>query len=430
MAEMHPDMNIRPGYEQRPDARDDPRLDWWRDARFGMFIHWGLYAQDHRRWSEYPLTVTHHYTGEWVQHVRRVPHDVYRLWAKEFNPAGFDADEWVALAKEAGMRYMVITAKHHDGFCLFRTATTDFNIVDATPFARDVIKELADACARAELPFGVYYSQSQDWSHPHAEGNAWDFDPSERDFEAYLEDTVRPHMRELLTGYGPIGLVWFDTPMNMTVEQSAGLVDLVHDLQPDCLVSGRIGNGLGDYASFRDNRYPAHAQPMDWESPATMNRTWGYVPDDHAWKSSRELLWTLIDTASKGGNFLLNVGPDGLGCIPQPSQDILRRMGQWIEGSGEGIYATRVGPVQNARCIRTTKDVATDEVFVHVITWPLEDRLTLPDELADARTARLVASGTPLTIDTSEGTPAILLPAEMRAQLPLTLRLAGRNRDD
>jgi alpha-L-fucosidase len=428
MAETQ-DMSIRPGYEQRTDARGDPRLDWWRDARFGMFIHWGLYALDHSRWSEYPPAVTHHYTGEWVQHVRRIPREVYRRSADEFDPTGFDADEWVALAKDAGMRYMVITAKHHDGFCLFRSATTDFNIADATPFGRDVIAELADACHRAKLPFGVYYSQTQDWSHPHAEGNAWDFDPARRDFETYLDDTVRPHLRELLGNYGPIGLVWFDTPMGMNYEQSRSLVDLVHKLQPECLVSGRIGNGLGDYASFRDNRYPAHAQPMDWESPATMNRTWGYVGDDHAWKSSRELLHTLIDTVSKGGNFLLNVGPDSLGRIPQPSQDILRRMGRSLAGNGEGIYATRVGPVQDNKWIRTTTDPRTGNRFVHIVTWPLGDSLVLPEELADAGTVRVLAGGAELPIESAGGNPAVPLPAGLRSELPVTLRITQKERN-
>ncbi|MFP4053343.1 MAG: alpha-L-fucosidase [Phycisphaerae bacterium] len=427
MAENASDLNIRPGYEQRQDARNDPRLDWWRDARFGMFIHWGLYAMPHERWSDYPDTVTHHWTGEWVQHVKRIPNAVYHAAADDFNPVGFDAAEWVSLAREAGMRYMVITAKHHDGFCLFDSEVTDFNIVRATPFGRDVIAELSDECRRQELPFGVYYSQTQDWSQPDGEGNNWDFDPAERGFPRYIEQVVQPHLRELLGNYGPIGLVWFDTPMGMSLDQSRHLVDYVHHLQPSCLVSGRIGNGLGDYASFRDNRFPGAKQAMDWESPATMNRTWGYVPDDHAWKSSQELLWTLIDTASKGGNFLLNVGPDGLGVIPEPSQKILRRMGSWLGCSGEGIYATGASEIEGGKFARVTQ---TDQaVYLHVITWPLEGRLKLPEELAAAQSVEVVATDETIPVQTGDDSQAaVQLPRALLPALPVTLRVRKADR--
>ena len=415
------DMTIRPGYEQRAGAERDPRLDWWRQAKFGLFIHWGLYAMPHERWSDWPITVSHHYTGEWVQHVRRIPGDVYQRCAAEFNPVDFDADAWVALARRAGMRYMVITAKHHDGFCLFRSKVTGFNLADATPFGRDVIAELAEACRRQDFPFGVYYSQTQDWSRPGGAGNRWDAQPPGASFEGYLEETVKPHLHELLTGYGPIAIVWFDTPGAMTPDQSRDLIDTVHALQPNCLVSGRIGNGLGDYASFRDNRFPGSQQAMDWESPATMNRTWGYVADDHGWKTTPELLRTLLDCASKGGNFLLNVGPDGRGRIPQASVERLEAMGRWLADRGEGVYGTTAGPIQDRYDLCTTR--AGNRVFVHVLTWPLGDLLELPWTDAPPAAARELATGQNLPITTGPGTLQIRLPHALLAGLPVSIAL-------
>jgi alpha-L-fucosidase len=423
MAKAQRDMEIRPGYEQRADAANDPRLDWWRRARFGMFIHWGLYALDHRRWAHHPETVIHHWTGEWVQHVKRIPHGEYRRAAAEFNPVAFDADAWVDLAIRAGMKYMVLTAKHHDGFCLFKSDVTDFNIVDAAPFGRDIVEELAAACRKRDLPLGLYYSQTADWSQPDGGGNDWDFDPAGKDFQRYQDEIVKPHLRELLTRYGPIALVWFDTPGELSIRQSQELAEVVHQLQPECLVSGRIGNGVGDYASFRDNRIPGERPSMDWESPATMNRTWGYVADDTAWKPAGELLWTLLDTVSKGGNLLLNVGPDGRGEIPPASVDILEQMGHWLKINGEAIYGTCAGRIQDVSTLRCTEKES--RLFLHVITWPRDGklRLELPD-LVDRR-IRLVADGTPLTAEDAAGGTLIPLPAERLADLPLTIAAEG-----
>jgi alpha-L-fucosidase len=317
---------IEPEKAQRPGARDDPRLDWWRAAQFGAFVHWGLYALPEAQTE--PPGPDEHWTQEWVMKVRRVPVAEYETLAGRFNPTRFDAAEWVRLFREAGQRYLVVTAKHHDGFCLFQSEHTDFNVVDATPFARDVIAELAEACAAEGLRFGVYYSQTQDWHHPDGHGNDWDFDPEANDFDSYVERYVKPQVRELLTRYGPVAIVWFDTPMVMRREQSRELLELVHDLQPDCLVCGRVGHGLGDYATSRDNQYLTAGVGMDWECPATMNDTWGYRADDDHWKSVDELVANLRDVVSAGGNYLLNVGPTPEGEIPRPSVQRLRAIGR------------------------------------------------------------------------------------------------------
>ena len=319
---------------------DHPGLGWWREARFGMFIHWGLYAIPAGVWKGEPVEGI----GEWIMFRRRIPRAEYEPLAKQFNPVKFDAKAWVDLAVQAGMRYLVITAKHHDGFALFRSPCCPYNIVDATPYGRDPLAELADACRDAGIALGFYYSQDQDWHDPGGSRNDWDFTPEEKDFGAYLERKVKPQLRELLTGYGPVGLIWFDTPYSISREHSIELRDFVHRLQPDCLVSGRIGNDVGDYGSLGDNQIPAGRVRADYETPATLNDTWGYKTHDHNWKSVETLLLLLIDLASKGVNYLLNVGPTAEGVIPEPSAERLRAIGAWLQVNGEAIYGTQGSP--------------------------------------------------------------------------------------
>jgi alpha-L-fucosidase len=350
---------IRVGAEQRPDARNDPRLEWFRAARFGMFIHWGLYAIPAGVWQGQPIPGI----GEWLMLRARVPAAEYEKLAARFNPLHFDAESWASVAARAGARYVVITAKHHDGFCMFKTELTKYNIVEATPFGRDPMLELAEACRKHGLRFCFYYSQTQDWHHPNGDGNDWDYDEARKDFDGYVEQYVKPQVRELLTNYGPIGLIWFDTPKRMTREQGRSLVDLVHQLQPECLVNGRIGNDLGDYAEARDNVIPDDAQRSDWEVPATINDTWGYKSDDHNWKSAAELVRKLIDVASKDGNYLLNVGPTASGIIPAPSVERMRAIGDWLKLNGESIYGTRAGPLQGIDGVRSTR--RGEQAYLH-----------------------------------------------------------------
>ena len=319
---------------------DHPALSWWREARFGMFIHWGLYAIPAGIWKGEAVEGI----GEWIMFRRRIPRAEYEPLAEQFNPTRFDARAWVRLALDAGMRYLVITAKHHDGFALYRSPCSPYNIVDATPFGRDPLAELAEACREAGLKLGFYYSQDQDWHDPDGSRNDWDFVEEEKDFAAYLERKVKPQVRELLTQYGPVGLIWFDTPYTISREHSIELRDFVHRLQPDCLVSGRIGNDVGDYGSLGDNQIPAGRVRADYETPATLNDTWGFKSTDHNWKSAETLILLLIDLASKGVNYLLNVGPTAAGVIPEPSAERLRAIGAWMRTNGEAIYGTRGSP--------------------------------------------------------------------------------------
>jgi alpha-L-fucosidase len=351
-----------------PDPAKEKRLEWFREAKYGLFIHWGLYALPAGEWNgKRSLGL-----GEWVMFRSTVPVKEYERLAGRFNPVKFNADEWVKLAKDAGMKYIVITSKHHDGFALFKSAVSSYNIVDATPFKRDVLKELADACARGGIRLGFYYSQSQDWHEPNGAGNTWDFGPDERkDYDQYLRGKAEPQVRELLTNYGPVALIWFDTPRMMTGDRPQRFANIVRTLQPNTLIDGRLGSE-GDYVSTGDNVIPPNVQGEAWEVPATINHTWGFRNDDTDWKAPGQIAFKLIDIVSKGGNYLLNVGPTAEGVIPQVSQDILRTVGRWLAVNGEAVYGaspTPFGEELGEQSARGAKDVRGDPLVYQQIQW-------------------------------------------------------------
>ena len=373
----------------KPSSQDE-KMKWFREAKFGLFIHWGLYAVPAGTWKGQQIQGI----GEWIMNRAKIPVKEYEQLASQFNPVKFNAEEWVQMAEDAGMKYIVITSKHHDGFAMYGSKASKYNIVDATPFQRDPLKELAAACAKHNIRFGFYYSQAQDWHEPGGAGNTWDFPAdTEKDksgaYDQYLRSKAEPQVKELLTGYGPVCLIWFDTPRMMNVgDRAQRFIDIVHTLQPACLIDGRLGSA-GDYRSMGDNAIPNQVVREDWEVPATLNRTWGYKSYDNDWKTTEDLTFKLVDIVSKGGNYLLNVGPTAEGLIPQPSQDNLRAVGRWLKVSGESIYGAgptpfgeelgtpdparkdkKGNPAFNAktdwRC--TTKP---GKLYIHLFKWPV-----------------------------------------------------------
>ena len=363
----------------------DAKMKWFRDAKFGLFIHWGLYAIPAGEWKGQKIAGI----GEWIMNRAKIPVKEYEQLAAQFNPVKFNADDIVKLAEDAGMKYIVITSKHHDGFAMYHSKASKYNIVDATPFKRDILKELADACAKRGMKLGFYYSQAQDWHEPNGAGNTWDFGiDSLKNFDQYLRDKAEPQVKELLTEYGPVCLIWFDTPRMMNKDRAQRFVDILRSLQPDCLIDGRLGMA-GDYRSMGDNRIPNEVIREDWEVPATLNDTWGYKSYDENWKTPQDLTFKLVDIISKGGNYLLNVGPTAEGLVPQVSQDNLRAVGRWLKVNGESIYGagpTPFGPEFGSPNPDTTKkdsrgnklfDAKTEwrcttkpgKLFIHIFKW-------------------------------------------------------------
>jgi alpha-L-fucosidase len=358
------------GADSPPDS--DSRAAWFKEAKFGMFIHWGLYAQAGGTWKGQKYFGI----GEWLMNRAKIPTKEYETLAAQFNPVQFDAKAWVALAKAAGMKYIVITSKHHDGFAMFKSAASPFNIVDGTPFNRDPLKELAQECQKEGIKLGFYYSQWQDWHEPGGAGNTWEFPDSATRFGEYFEQKCKPQVKELLSNYGPLGLIWFDTPGSMSKEQSTELLQLVKTLQPGCLVSSRVGNGVGDFTDLGDHEMPSVVPDGPWESLFTHNDSWGFVPYDKNWRSSRELVHMLVKINAKGGNFLLNIGPQADGRMPDASIEVLQRVGEWTHRNAEAIYGTTASPFPPLAWGECT--VKPGVFYFHVLDWPAEGVLRIP----------------------------------------------------
>lgn len=320
-------------------------IELFRNEKFGLFIHWGLYSQAAGEWKGKPTK-----GGEHFMLYERIPLKEYALLANDFNPKDFNAKEWVETAKRSGMKYIVYTTKHHDGFAMYDSKCSDYNIVKKTPFGRDPLKELAEACRKEGIQLGLYYSLGRDWEDPDVptnwpekagRSNTWDYpDEDGKVLSRYVARKVKPQLRELLTEYGNIATIWFDTPELITKDQSRELKELINTLQPNCLINNRIGNGLGDY-SIVEQKLMDKIENRPWEACLTMGRNWGYNKFDTIYKAPEEMIRHLVDIVSKGGNLLLNIGPTGKGNFPKQTKPGLEAYHKWLKSNGEAIYNTR-----------------------------------------------------------------------------------------
>jgi alpha-L-fucosidase len=376
-------------------AQRDARMAWWREARFGMFIHWGLYSIPAGTWKGKQIPGI----GEWIMNSASIPVADYKALAPRFNPTSFSAHDIVALAKSAGMKYIVITSKHHDGFAMFESKADPFNIYDATPFHRDPLRELADECRKQGIKLGFYYSQDQDWTAPggaaykrdHHDLPSHHWDPAQDgNFADYLHKKAIPQLKELLSNFGEFpAVIWFDTPTDDMTPELAGEIVALLNQHPNLIWNNRLGGGYKGDTETPEQYIPAKGYPgRDWEACMTMNDTWGYKSYDTNFKSTRTLLQNLIDIASKGGNYLLNIGPDSKGNVPPAEIDRLQQVGKWLAVNGEAIYGTQATLFgDEAGSFSTTekdKDgkpkfipkwewrstTTPDKIYIELFTWP------------------------------------------------------------
>ena len=412
------------------------RMRWWKQAKFGMFIHWGAYSKAGGEWNG---ETNHH---EWLQFTAKIPLAEYTEYAKTFDPKDFDPDQWVSIAKNAGMKYLIITSKHHDGITMYDSKSSDHNIVDLAGLEKEPIRQLAEACRKQGIRFGVYYSLGRDWEDPDVptgkykpgwRSNLIDYpDEKAKVFNRYFQRKVKPQVSELLSDFGPIDVLWFDTPELITAPESKELLELARSLQPNCIVNQRVGNDLGDYGT-PEQTIPPEVLHEPWETCMTLNGHWAYNKADDKWKSVGSLLRNLVDISSKGGNYLLNVGPTGDGIIPQPSVQRLSAMGDWLKINGESIYGCGPTPFgeELGSFSETEKDkkgrpkfiakkkwratTQSGKLYLHLFEWPaskaklpaFEKQVTRAYLLSDPDKSELRFEQTPegITIDLPDTAP-------------------------
>lgn len=379
------------------------RMEWWHEARFGMFIHWGVYSM----WAgNYHGHEQARGGAEWIMNRCKIPVAEYQGKAKDFNPVNYDPDEWVKMAKNAGMKYIIITSKHHDGFALFESKASPWNVVDATAYGKDLLKPLAEACKKYGVKLGFYYSQAQDWNNPGGtvarklmregwpnpdstqidnytdvhEGH-WDPAQETSTFEEYIDTVAVPQVREILSNYGEISVLWWDTPTRMTDEAAEKLQELLK-LQPNIITNDRLKrpNFPGD-TKTPEQKIPdaKELEGENWETCMTMNGSWGWR-DDNKWKSTETLIRNLVDIASKGGNYLLNVGPKPDGTFPVESVERLKEIGDWMKMNSEAIYGTKASPLENPEWGRCTQKTIGGNTILYfsVFNWPENGTLKIP----------------------------------------------------
>ena len=396
-------------YLEESASEKEARMAWWNEAKFGMFIHWGPYAVPA---GNYRGVETTRKIGEWIMNDLNIPIHEYEKFAYHFNPVNYDAEKWVQMAKNAGMKYIVITSKHHDGFCLWDSKLTEWDIVDASPYNKDLLKQLAEACEKEGIKLCFYHS-IMDWHHPDAQAirepyynpgrNSKIVNPN---FDKYIEEYMKPQLKELVTNYGDIGVLWFDGEWipDYTTEMGKNIYNYLRNLKPELIINNRVDKGrkgfegmnregkfAGDFGTPEQEIPDTGIPGESWEACMTMNDTWGYRKSDNNWKTDEDLIRNLIDIASKGGNFLLNIGPKANGEIPQVSVERLKAMGEWMKVNSESIYGTTASPVAQPAWGRYTKK--GNIVYAHIFEWPENRKLNVEGIGKISKASLLEASG-------------------------------------
>lgn len=372
----------------------DQRIAWWREARFGCFIHWGVYSTFGGEWNGKPFKGY----AEHMMRSQKIPRAVYaEKVVSIFNPVKFDADEWVKLIKAAGMKYVIITAKHHDGFAMFPSSVTKYNIRDATPFKRDPMRELSEACKRNGIRYGFYYSHAFDWEDPNAPGNDWDYDNPGGDkglhggvnwfdqhpellskAQRYVDEKAIPQITELLRNYHP-DILWFDTPSKLPLSENLRILKALRAVDQNVVVNGRLARGLGysfgDYKNTGDRAAEIVPTEGDWETIPTTNESYGYHKFDLSHKPVSHFIQLMAKAAARGGNMLMNIGPMGDGLIDPKDQDILRGIGKWLDVNGDSIYNSERTPLPVQAWGEST--VKGNRLYLHVFNWPRDGKLVL-----------------------------------------------------
>ena len=415
------------------------KMQWWGDARFGMFIHFGVYAQWGGMYHGHKMNKG---GAEWIMNRSKIPVQEYRDSAHNFNPAKYDAEEWVKMAKEAGMKYIVITSKHHDGFAMFDSKASDWNIVKATVYKKDFLTPLANACKKYGMKLGFYYSQAQDWTNPGGavgikkaiEGWAnpdssridnytathrghWEPIQTSKTMAQYFDEVAIPQIKELLTNYGDIAILWWDTPVDMTDDMAMKVQEILKKY-PNVIINDRLKrpNFPGNFKT-PEQRIPKWDELDNnyWETCMTMNGSWGYKSYDDKWKSTQTLVRNLIDVTSKNGNFLLNIGPKADGTFPQESIDRLKQIGQWMKLNGEAIYETKGSPFSELSWGRCTQKSLKGNTILYfsVFEWPKEGKLILKDFKTKVLSCELLESKTKLSYLSKISELEINLPEQM-----------------
>jgi len=420
---------------QAQTSSNDERMNWWREARLGMFIHWGVYAVPAGTYKGQPINRI----GEWIMNRGKIPVNDYKVFANDFNPVKYDAEAIVQMAKDAGMKYIVITAKHHDGFALFDSKASKWDIADATPYKKDLLKPLAEACRKHGIKLGFYYSQAQDWVNPggaaarkvttegwanpdsakidaYTAANSGHWDPLQttKTMAEYVDEVAVPQVKELLTNYGDVAVLWWDTPTGMT-DEFAEKFNALLKLQPNIITNDRLKrpNYPGDYKT-PEQRIPNlnELDGKDWETCMTMNETWGYKSYAQNWKSLETIIRNTVDIASKGGNYLLNIGPKADGSVPQESIDLLKGLGKWMKVNSESIYGTKASPFGLFDWGRCTKkeNTETTTLYFTVFNWPTDGKITIPGLKNKIVSASLLANAAKLRTKKKGGDAVITVP--------------------